>query len=136
MRNAATCEIIRGSEPGRLSGGTWPNKRSVLPGARHPTKDVTVDRHMADGRERQMSGHQRLAVRCKLPQKTDPHAGCLLWVVLEAIIPVRVLEADLEHGVAGKCQPIAAGRQADHAMPGGMAAGALNDHPWRHLILI
>ena len=29
-----------------------PNKRSVLPGARDPTKDVAVDRHMADGRER------------------------------------------------------------------------------------
>ena len=25
-----------------------PNKRSVLPGARYPTKDVAVDRHMAD----------------------------------------------------------------------------------------
>jgi hypothetical protein len=43
-------------------------RRSVLPGTRYPTKDVAVDRHMADGRERQMSGHQRLAVRRQLPQ--------------------------------------------------------------------
>jgi hypothetical protein len=27
---------------------------------------------MADGRERQVSGHQQLAVRRQLPQKTDP----------------------------------------------------------------
>src|SRR5215470_6271529 len=54
-----------------------PNKRSVLPGARHPTKDVAVDRHMADGRKRQVSGHQRLAVPRQLPQKTDPDAGRL-----------------------------------------------------------
>src|SRR5262245_9742620 len=46
-----------------------PNKRSVLPGARYPTKDVAGDRHMADGRERQVSGHQRLTVRRQLPQK-------------------------------------------------------------------
>ena len=44
-----------------------PNKRSVLPEARYPTKDVAGDRHMADGRERQVSGHQRLAVRRQLP---------------------------------------------------------------------
>jgi hypothetical protein len=33
---------------------------------------------MADGRERQVSGHHRLAVRGQLPQKTDPDAGRLL----------------------------------------------------------
>src|ERR1700719_3281236 len=33
---------------------------------------------MADGRERQVSGHQRLAGRRQLPQKTDPDAGRLL----------------------------------------------------------
>src|SRR5882757_9112345 len=112
-----------------------PNKRSVFPGARYPTKDVAVDRHMANGRERQVSGHQRLAVRRQLPQKTDPDAGRLLGVVLEAVVPVRVLESDLEHGVAGERQPVAAGRQADHAVPGGMAAGAMDEHPRRHLVL-
>ena len=39
----------------------YPNKRSVLPDGRYPTKDVAGDRHMADGRERQVGGHQRLA---------------------------------------------------------------------------
>ena len=57
---------------------------------------------MADGRERQVSGHQRLAVRRQLPQKTDPDAGRLLGVVFEAVVPVGVLEPDLEHGVAGE----------------------------------
>src|SRR5262245_8857107 len=95
-----------------------PNKQSVLPGARYPTKDVVVDRHMADRRERQVSGHQRLAVRRQLPQKTDPDPRRLLGVVFEAVVPVGVLEPDLEHGVAGERQPVAAGRQADHAVPG------------------
>src|SRR5258706_11001527 len=113
-----------------------PNKRSVFPGARYPTKDVAVDRHMANGRERQVSGHQRLAVRRQLPQKTDPDAGRLLGVVFEAVVPVWVFEPDLEHGVAGECQPVAAGRQADHAVPGGVAAGALNEHPRRYFILV
>src|SRR5215831_4481857 len=91
---------------------------------------------MADGRERQVSGHQRLAVRRQLPQKTDPDAGRLLGVVFEAVVPVGVVEPDLEHGVAGERQPVAAGRQADHAMPGGVAAGALDDDPRRHLVLV
>jgi len=43
-----------------------------------------------------MSGHQRLAVRCQLPQKTDTDAGRLLGVVFEAVVPVGVLEPDLE----------------------------------------
>jgi hypothetical protein len=87
------------------------DQRSVLPGARHPTKDVAVDRHMADGWKRQVSGHQRLAVRSQLPQKTDSDAGRLLRAVLEAVVPVGVLEPDLEYGVAGERQPVAAGRQ-------------------------
>src|SRR4029077_17552945 len=91
---------------------------------------------MADGRGRQVSGHQRLAVRRQLPQKTDPDAGRLLRVVFEAVVPVGVLEPDLEHGVTGERQPVAAGRQADHAVPGGMAASALDDHPRRHLVLV
>src|SRR5262249_25792064 len=68
----------------------YPNKRSVVPDSRYPTKDVAGDRHMADGRERQVSGHQRLAVRRQLPQKTDPDAGRLLGVVFEAVVPVGV----------------------------------------------
>src|SRR5262245_16847272 len=70
-------------------------KRSVIPDGRYPTKDVAGDRHMADGRERQVSGHQRLAGRRQLPQKTDPDAGRLLGVVFEAVVPVGVLEPDL-----------------------------------------
>src|SRR5258705_9437609 len=105
-----------------------PNKRSVFPGARYQRKDAAVDRHMANGRERQVSGHQRLAVRRQLPQKTDPDAGRLLGVMFEAVVPVGVLEPDLEHGVAGERQPVAAGRQADHAVPGGVAAGARDEH--------
>src|SRR5207244_9620030 len=35
----------------------------------------------------------------------------------------------------GERQPVAAGRQADHAVTGGVAAGATDEHPRRHLVL-
>ena len=61
--------------------------RSVIPDGRYTPKDVAGDRHPADGRERQVSGHQRLAGRRELPQKTDSDASRLLGVVLEAVVP-------------------------------------------------
>src|SRR5262249_21743699 len=67
------------------------------------------------------------AIRRQLPQKFDADAGCLFWVVLEAVLPVGVFEPDLEHGVAGERQPVAARRQADHTVPGSMAAGATDN---------
>src|SRR5437667_10581165 len=88
-------------------------KRSVLPGARYPTKDVAGDRHMADGRERQVSGHQRLAVGRQLPQKTDPDAGRLLGVLFETVVPVGVVEPDLEHGSPGARQAGTPRREAN-----------------------
>jgi len=69
-----------------------PTERSVVPQGRYTTKGVARDRHMADGRERQMSGHQRLACRRQFPQKTDPDASRLLRVVFEAVVPVGVVE--------------------------------------------
>ena len=78
-------------------GGT---ARSVFPGARHPTKDIAVGRHMADRRKRQVSGRQRLAVRRQLPQETDPDAGRLLGVVFEVpkadIAPPHSIAAAVE----------------------------------------
>lgn len=69
----------------KSSSSALTHKRSVLPDGRYPTKDVAGDRYMAHGRERQVSGHQRLAGRRQLPQKTDPDAGRLLGVVFEAV---------------------------------------------------
>src|SRR5689334_584208 len=90
---------------------------------------------MADGRERQVSGYKRLAGCRQLLQETDTDAGRFHRIVFEAVVPVGVVESDLEHGVAGEGQPVAAGRQVDHAMPRGMAAGATNDHPRYYLVL-
>src|SRR5262245_20716709 len=81
---------------------------SVIPEGRYPTKDVAGDRHMAHGRERQVSSHQRLAGRRQVPQKTDPNAGRLLGVVFEAVVPVGMLEPDREYSVASERQPVAA----------------------------
>src|SRR5262249_38171187 len=113
-----------------------PDNRSVLPGPRYPPKAVPADCPMPDARERHESGPQRLPVRRQVPQKTDTDARRFFGVVFEAVVPVRVLEPDLEHGVAGERQPVAAGCQADHAVPGGVAAGALDDHSRRHLVLV
>jgi len=57
-----------------------------------------------------VSGHEWLAGRRQLPQKTHPDAGRLLGVVFEAVVPVGAVKPDLEHGVAGERQPVAAGR--------------------------
>src|ERR1700755_1580775 len=67
------------------------------------------------------------------PAKDGPE---LLGVVFEAVVPVGVLEPDLEHGVASERQPVAAGRQADHAVTRSVAASACDEHPRRHLVLL
>ena len=112
-----------------MRSSSSPNKQSIVPDDRYAAKCVTVDYHVAEGRERQMSGHQELAIRRQLPQKFDADAGRLFGVVLEAIMPLGLIEPDLKHGVAGERQPVAAGRQADHAVSGGMAAGATTTSP-------
>src|SRR3981081_3552887 len=48
---------------------------SVVPDRRDPTEGVAVDRHMADGWERQVSGHQQPAGISQVPQQTDPNTG-------------------------------------------------------------
>lgn len=109
---------------------------SVIPDDRYAAKCVTIDCHVAEGRERQMSGHQELAIRRQVPQKFDADTSRLFGVVLEAIVPLRLIEPDLKHGVAGERHPVAAGRQADHAVSGGMAAGATDNYARRHLVLL
>src|SRR5215469_177684 len=85
---------------------TRSTKRSVIPEGRHATKGVTVDRYAPNGWERQVRGHQQLAGRRQLPQKTDPDAHRFLGVVFEAVVPVGVFESSLEHGVANERHPL------------------------------
>jgi hypothetical protein len=47
-----------------------------------------------------VSGRQLLADRRRLAQKTDSNAGRLFGVVLEAILPVGVVEPDRDLGPA------------------------------------
>ena len=81
---------------------------SVIPDDRYAAKCVALDCHVAEGRERQMSGHQELAIRRQLPQEFDADAGRLFGIVLEAILPLRLIEPDLKHGVAGEGHSVAA----------------------------
>ena len=87
---------------GATPGSALAQLGSGSPWLRYPTKHVAVDRHLADRRERQLSGHRRLASRRQLPQETDAYTGSLLGAVFEAVLPVGMFEPDLEHGVAGE----------------------------------
>ena len=65
-----------------------------------------------------MSGYQQLAGFRQIPQEVRPDARGLLRVVFEAVVPVGVIKADRKHGITGERQRLAAGRQADDAVPG------------------
>src|SRR5262245_30621365 len=117
-------------------GSALPNERSMFPIGRYPTKDVARHRHPAGGRERHVSVHQRLAGRRELAEETEPDLDRLLGLLVEAVVPVRAVEPGREHGVAAEHQPVAARLQADHAVPGGVAAGATDEHPRCHLVFL
>src|SRR5262245_24501690 len=46
----------------------------IGPDDRYAAKCVIIDCHVAEGRDRQMSGHQELAIGRQLPQKFDADA--------------------------------------------------------------
>src|SRR5262245_53658097 len=81
--------LCRGRAPSWERGPVWREvlnvghtfRRSVVPDGRYPTKGVAVERHVADGREWQVSGHQQPASRRQFPQKTGANAGRFLGVV-------------------------------------------------------
>src|SRR3954454_25106835 len=91
---------------------------------------------MADGWEGHGSGHQQSAGLRQLSQKARASAGRFLGIVFEAVVPVGVFEPDCEYEVAGESQPVAAGLQADDAVPGSVTAGTMDDHARRHFLLI
>ena len=59
-----------------------------------------------------------------------------LGVVFETVVPLGMFEQDRENGVAGERQPAAARGQADHAVPGRVAASATDHHARRDLLLL
>ena len=95
-----------GSTDDRASTGSV---HSEVPEHGNPPKSVAINRNPADGRERQVCGDQLLAGCRQFPQKPNANASRLLGIVFEAVVSVRMLEPDREHGIAGECQPIAAG---------------------------
>ena len=101
------------------------------PRRRYKTKDVAGDR------DRLMDGNGRRAVTtdsavAASSARDGPDADRLLGVVVESVVRVGAIEVIREHGIAEERQPVAAGREADHAAPAGAAAGATDDHPRRH----
>ncbi len=81
-----------------------------------------------------MGSDQQLAGLRQLPHEPIPNPGGLFRVVLEAVVPVRVVNADGEYGVAGERQLFTARRQANDAVPGGVTAGTTDDDARRDLV--
>ena len=67
---------------------------------------VAIDYDPANGREWQMGGYQQFAGLGRPLQQADTHTNRFLGIVLEAVVPVGVVKADEEYGVAGEGQPI------------------------------
>ena len=67
---------------------------------------------------RAASGITLLAVRGQLTQKTDPDALRFLRIVFEAVVPLGMIDADGEHGVAGERQPFAPDARRTTPWPG------------------
>jgi hypothetical protein len=130
------CACRTGARPRKRSAPVrrQADQGSVAPVGRYEAEGVTRDRYPTHGRERQVRGHQQFTGRRKFPEKLDPDLGRLLRVVFEAVLPFGVIERDRKHRVTRERQPLAAGCQADNAVPRGVAAGAADNHPRRDLV--
>lgn len=122
-RRNSTCVLIRKR-----------SSSSVIPDHRNPAKLIAVDRHTSDGWERQMGSHHQRAALRHLLEQANANACCLVWVMLEAVEPIRVIEGDGEHRIAGECQSLTTRSEIDHAMPRRMSACTAGDHARRHFI--
>lgn len=83
-----------------------------------------------------MSGDELLASLSQLRQKSHADSSRFLRIVLETVEPVGVVEADRKYGIAGKRQAVTARCHTNYTVTGRMAAGALDDHAWRDLMLL
>ena len=82
-----------------------------------------------------MSGRQRLAGRRQLPQDDDPDPDRVLGLRVEAVVP----SGQSKPGRNPESPATSAGRrqtQADHAVPGGVAASTTDERPRRHLVFL
>ena len=76
--------------------------QSVVPEDWHPAKRIASDRHAANREKRQVGCHKQLATRRQLPQEIDPDTSRFFGVVLETVVPIRLIETHCKHGVTGK----------------------------------
>src|SRR5262245_20167006 len=118
----------------------WSSSALIQLGVSTPRRPVPNERRRRrppHGRRMGTTGAWPPAARRSLPApaKDGPGRGPPPRGRVRSVVPLGLVEPDREHGVAGERQPVAAGRQADHAVPGGVAAGATGDHPRRHLVL-
>ena len=65
-------------------------------------------------------------------EQADAHARRRFRIVLEAVLPVGMVEAHREHGVSREGQAFVTRHEIDHAVPGRMAARDANDHARRN----
>ena len=100
-------------------------------------KTLPADRRPADGRERQVRTATKgspVAASSRKRRTRTRTASSGSWS--KALRQSGRSKWSREHGIAEERQPVAAGHQADHAVPAvSGAAGATDDHPRRHLVL-
>ena len=110
--------------------------RSVVPKDRDPAKGIAVSGYPPNRWKRQMGGNELLTGLGQFGQEPDPYPLCFFGIMLEAIVPIGVIEADRKHCIASKCQLVLARPQPDHAMPRCVPACAGDNNSWRDLVFL
>ena len=82
-----------------------------------------------------MRGHQLFAADRQLLEQTDADTCRLDGVMLEAVLPERILERGLEQGVTRERQCCPAGLNADDAVTWRVAPSAADNHTGCDLVL-
>lgn len=82
-----------------------------------------------------MRRHQCFTARREFGQESNPDASRFLGIVLEAVLPLGIVESGLEHRVTGECQCLTARFDADDAVSRGVTAGPADQHSGCHLVI-
>src|SRR3546814_8860084 len=110
--------------------------RSEIPEGSDPAEGVAIGGDAAHRREGQMRRDEILTARGRLLQQANAHAHRFFGIMLEAVMPVGMVETDGEERVAREGQALATRCDMDDAVPRRVPAGQLCDHARRHFALL
>jgi DNA-binding transcriptional LysR family regulator len=83
-------------------------ERSEVPEGGDPAEGVAIDGNAPDRREGEVRGDEIFAAHRGVLQKTNAYTNRFLGIMFKAVVPIWVVEADREQGIAGEGQPLAA----------------------------